>query len=162
MLLLTVNGNKILRSDNAEHKLKLLAAGMTRNVHVVHFFVNNLSTELHKLIDNPADGLFVTGNRRCRNNNVIVRTDKNLAVVGEGHSRKCRHRLSLTARCDKHNFVVRIAVYHIELYEYTLGNLKIAELSGNGNNIFKASARKSNLSAELCGNVDYLLNAVDI
>jgi ATP-dependent Lon protease len=38
----------------------------------------------------------------------------------------------------------------------------LAKLRSNGNNVFKTSSRKRNLSAKLCGNIYYLLNTVDV
>ena len=38
----------------------------------------------------------------------------------------------------------------------------LAKLRSNGNNVFKTSSRKCNLSAKLCGNIYYLLNTVDV
>ena len=162
VLLLAVNGNKKLRFNNSEHKLEFLAAGMAGNVNVIHLFVNNFRAELHQLVNDTADGLFVAGNGGCGNNNVIVRADGNLPVVGKRHSCQRGHRLALTARCDKHKLVCAVLIDKVKVNKHTVRHTQVAELTAYCNNIFKAAAGKRNLSAETFRNINYLLNTVDI
>ena len=47
----------------------------------VALFINDICSELHQLVNNVADGLFVTGNGICRNNNAVIWADGNLFVT---------------------------------------------------------------------------------
>ena len=117
VLLLTVYGDKEFRSCKTEHKLQLLLTGVSRNMHLVHSFVDNLCAELQQFIHYPADSLFIAGNGRCGNNNVVIGNNRNPSVLAECHSVKRRHRLALTARCDNYHFIGRIIIDAVNAYK---------------------------------------------
>ena len=135
---------------------------MTRNVYSVGLFVYNLCAELHKLVNDVADGLFVARYRRCRNYNIVVRAYVDVSVIRKRHPRQCGHRLALTARGYNDHILGRVLIYHINTYYLTLFNIEVAHLCTDGYYIFKASARERNFSAHLFGNVYNLLNAVHV
>ncbi len=56
---------------------------MTRHMNVIHTLIHNLGAKLHKLVYDNVDCLFVSGNGIRRNNNKVVWSHRNLAVVAE-------------------------------------------------------------------------------
>ncbi len=162
VLELAVNRNEIFRLDDAHNHFQLLLAGVAGDMNLVHLLIYDIRAELHQLVDDAADGLFVAGDRRCRDYNIIVRVNFDLAVIGERHTGQSTHRLALAARGDYNELVGGIAVYHIDIDDYPLGDIEITELRRDAHDIFKASADERDLAPEARRNIHYLLHAVDI
>ena len=162
MLLLTVHRNEEARTHHSEHELQLLLTGVSRNVDVIRLFVYYLGAQLHKLVDDLADHLLVSGNRRGRNNYEIARCYVDLTVVSVSHAVKCRHGLTLRARGDYYELVVGIAAQHIDIDQYSLGDAQIAELGRDVDDVDHAPAEDSDLTAVPFGSVDYLLYTVNV
>lgn len=128
----------------------------------VHLLIYDIRAELHQLVDDTADGLFVAGNRSCGNYNIIVWMNFDLTVIRERHAGQGAHRLALAARGDDNELIGGIAVYHIDIDNYPLGYIEIAELRRDAHDIFEASADERDLASEARRNIHYLLHAVDI
>ena len=123
MLLLAVKRDKVFGLNNAHHKLKLFLAGVTGNVNVVHTLVNHVCAALHKLVNNLAYKLFITGNRSCRNDKHIAGYYFNLPVIRKGDTVKRRERLALTARCYNNKLIGRIIPNHFNIDKHVLRKL---------------------------------------
>ena len=85
-----------------------------------------------------------------------------LTVIRERHAGQGAHRLALAARGDDNELIGGIAVYHIDIDNYPLGYIEIAELRRDAHDIFEASADERDLASEARRNIHYLLHAVDI
>ena len=159
---LAVNRNEIFRLDDAHYHFQLLLAGVAGDMDFVHLLIYDIRAELHQLVNDTADGLFVAGNRSCGNYNIIVRVNFDLTVIRERHAGQGAHRFALAARGDDNELIGGIAVYHIDIDNYPLGDVEIAELRRDAHDIFEASADERDLAPETCRNIHYLLHAVDI
>ena len=81
MLVFAVYRYKEFRLCQCKHHFKLVLAGVTRNVYLVHSLVYYLCTLLHKLVYELSDKLLVAGYRSSRNNDKIARCYRYLSVI---------------------------------------------------------------------------------
>ena len=81
MLVFAMDRYKELRLCQRKHHFKLVLAGMTRNVHLVHSLVYDLCTLLHQLVYELADKLLVARYRSSRNNDKVARCYRYLSVI---------------------------------------------------------------------------------
>ena len=129
MAIFAVNRNEKFRPHERMHQFQLLLARMTGSVNLRERFVNHVRADSEQLIDHTRNRLFIAGNRRGGNNDHVAFTDFELAVLGESHSRKTRHRLALTAGGHDSNFIVRIAVKIVRRDQLSLRNIQISQLA---------------------------------
>ena len=81
MLVFAVYRNKEFRLCQRKHHFKLVLAGVTRNVYLVHSLIYDLSALLHKFVYELADKLLIAGYRSCGNNDKVIRSYRHLSVV---------------------------------------------------------------------------------
>ena len=131
-------------------------------MNIVHSFINHACTGLHKLVDDPADKLFVAWDRVCRDYDKILRSYRDLSVLVVGHTRKRGHRLALASGSYYDELLRRYLSDLVYIDEYSLRKPYIVELDSRGEHIYHTSARDRDFASCHLGIVDYLLNAVDI
>ena len=86
MALLAVHGNEELRLGQRVDDLQLLAAGVAGDVQPLETVIDHVRTLAVQLVDDARDGLFVAGDGRGRDDDMVARLDFHLPVTGEGHA----------------------------------------------------------------------------
>jgi len=62
MAVFPVNRNKILRLCQVDHQLQLFPECMARYMNIRYFFIDDVGTLAVEIVDDLADGLFVSRN----------------------------------------------------------------------------------------------------
>ena len=157
-----VDRNEILRFDQAEHYFQLFLAGMTG---YMHFFIpagNDVSAELHEIVDSPAYACFITRNRCCGNDDRIARHNAHAAVIVRSHAGQAGHRFTLAARRQDQYLIGRIAVQFIRFNEDAFRHFQIAQFNGDLDIVDHTAAQDSDFALKQDGRIDGLLNTGDI
>ena len=85
-----------------------------------------------------------------------------LPVAAGGHAGKGAQGFALAAGGDQHHLFRRVLVQFIHTDEGALGDVHITQLLRHGSVIYHAAAAERHLAAILHGQVDDLLDAVDV
>ena len=162
LLELAVHRQEILGVRQREHQLLLLLAGMAGDMGVVHILVDDLGAQGQQAVDHLGDRLFVAGDGAGGDDDEIAGAHLDVAVAGLGHAGKRRQRLALAAGGDEHHLLRRVLVDLLNVDEDGVRHMQVAQLLGHlGVGDHAASAHR-HLAARLDGQVDDLLDAVDV
>ena len=123
---------------------------------------DNVRTFHAQFIDNLGYCLFIAWNGIGTENNSIVWFDGHFFVNAGCHSGEGSHGLSLAARGDQRNLLIRVIPKLVDLNERLVRNLQIPQLRGCADNIYHAPALHSHLPAVFIGRIDDLLHPVHI
>ena len=86
MALLAVERNEEARMQQRMHDLEFFLAGMAGDMQALELIVDNVCSLAVELVDDLADGLFVAGDSRGRDDHAVARLNFHLSVPGEGHA----------------------------------------------------------------------------
>ena len=145
-----------------QHQLLLFLAGVAGNMGIVHVFVNDLCAQGQKAVDHLGHGLFVAGDGAGRDNDKVSGTDLDGTVAGLRHTGQSGQRFTLAAGGDKDNLFRRVFVDLLDINQHIIRRMQIPQLPrhfGVGNH---AAAIDGHLAAILNGQVNDLLDAVDV
>jgi len=100
---LPMDRHKEARPREAKHHLVLLSAGMARNMDRGKLVVVHFGPCAVQVVNSAVDQLFVAWDGRRRDDDVVSRTDVDLAMLPHGHAYERRRGLALAARAgDRH------------------------------------------------------------
>ena len=162
LLVFAVDRQEILGSGQGQHQLLLFLAGVARDVDVVHALIDHLGAQQQQAVDDLGDALFVAGDGVGRDDDEIPRAHPHLAVAAGRHPGQSAQRLALAAGGDQDHLVGGVAVQLVDVDEGALRDVHIAQLLGHGGVVDHAAAAEGHLAALLDGQVDDLLDAVDV
>ena len=161
VFLLSVNRDKVLGPGQRLHQFQLFLAGVAGHVHVVHALVDHRAILLEQLIHHGAHGLLVAGDGPGGNDDEVVGVDGHLPVVGKGHAGQGGHGLPLAAGGDEHQLARLVPVDHVQVDEYPIRHMEVAQLAGNAHHVDHAPPRQGHFAAVLYGAVDDHLHPAD-
>ena len=115
-------------------------------MHAVALFINNICAQLIQMVNSARNQLFVARNRCCRDNNCITGHNIHLFVVIHRHASKRAHGLTLTTGSNNYDLIGSIVMCLINIDNFALGSLEIAQLLGNIYNIYHAATNNCHLA----------------
>ena len=119
-------------------------------------------TQQQQTVDDLGHALLVAGNGICRNDNEVAGAHAHLTVAAGCHTGKGTQGFALAAGGNEHYLLRRILVQLIHADEGALRDVHIAQLLSHGGIVDHAAAAEGHLAAILHGEVDDLLDAVDV
>ena len=162
LLVFTVDGQEILGLGQGEHQLLLLLTGVAGDVDIVHPLVDDLSAQQEQAVDDLGHALLVAGDGLGRDDDEVAGADPHLTVAAGSHAAQRAQRLTLTAGGHQHHLLRRILIDLVNADEGALRDVHIAQLLRHGRVVDHAAAAEGHLAAILHGEVDDLLDAVDV
>ena len=151
-----------LRTHQIMHQLNFLLAGMAGNMDPIALFVNDIRSQLVKMVNGTGNQLFVAGNGRSRDNDGIAGHNVHLFVVVHRHTSQRAHGLALTTGGNNYNLVRSIVMSFINIDNLALRSLQIAQLLGDVHYIHHAAADDCHLAVIFQSRVNHLLNTVNV
>ena len=162
LLIFAVDGQEILGSGQGEHQLLLFLTGVAGDMDVVHALIDDFCAQQEQTVDDLGHALLVAGDGLGRDDDEVAGADAHLTVAAGSHAAQGAQRLALTAGGHQHHLFRRILVYLIDADEGAFRDVHIAQLLSHGGIVDHAAAAEGHLAAILHGEVDDLLDAVDV
>ena len=132
---------------------------MAGDVQIGELVINNIRALAVKLIDDAADGLFVAGNGGGGDDDAVARLDLHLTVAGERHAVQRGHVFALRAGGNDDDLILRQRLDGVDVNQRAVGDLQIAQLHRDLQDVFHAAARDGDLAAVLVRGGDDALQA---
>ena len=161
-VILAMYGNEEFWAHQIVHELQFLTAGMAGHVDALVAAIDDVSPQLHEIVDGPGHQFLIARNGGSRNDDRITGHHRHLAMVGHGHTGQCRHRLALAAGSADDNLVRTEAIDFINVDNGPLRRVDIAQLHGDAHHVHHAAAQYGHPALIAHGGVDDLLDAMDI
>ena len=85
--------------------------------------INDLCALVEQLINDLADHIFVTGDRRSRDYDSVARLNIDLTVLGECHAVKRRHGFTLAAGGNDDHLFLRQLIYLVNVHYHVFRDI---------------------------------------
>jgi len=159
---LAVDRHKVRRLGHGHQELELLLATVTRDVNEGAVLIPHVAAKLGETVDDLLNGLLVTGDRRCREDDGIALVDGERLVFAVSHARKGRQRLALRTGAHDDDLIVGQVVDIKGIDNISIINVEITELARNTGVGEHGTSGHDDLAATLAGGVADLLQAMDV
>ena len=159
---LAVDRHKVCRLSHGHQELELLLATVARNVNEGAVLIPHVAAKLGEAVDDLLNGLLVTGDRRCREDDGIALVDGERLVLAVGHARKGRQRLALRTGAHDDDLVVGQVVNIKGIDDIGIIDVEITELACHAGVGEHGTTGHDDLAAALAGGVADLLQTMDV
>lgn len=159
---LAVDRHKVRRLGHGHQELELLLATVTRDVNEGAVLIPHVAAKLGEAVDDLLNGLLVTGDRRCREDDGIALVDGERLVLAVGHARKGRQGLALRTGAHDDDLVVGQVIDIEGIDDIGIIDVEITELARHTGVGEHGTTGHDDLAAALAGGVADLLQSMDV
>ena len=159
---LAVDRHKVRRLGHGHQELELLLATVTRDVNEGAVLIPHVAAKLGEAVDDLLNGLLVTGDRRCREDDGIALVDGERLVFAVSHARKGRQRLALRTGAHDDDLIVGQVIDIEGIDNIGIINVEITELARHTGVGEHGTTGHDDLAAALAGGVADLLQSMDV
>ena len=135
---------------------------MTGNVKRCVAVINDLGALVEQLVDDLADHVFIARNCGCGYYDPVAGGNVYLPVLRKRHAIQSGHSLALRAGRNYYDLILGQLIDLSKINEHIFRRVKISQNGCDAKNVFHTAPGDRNLALIFCGNVDYLLQSVNI
>ena len=159
---LAVQGYEIARTGELNHGLQLFLAGMPRHVDLRRALVADMGAPPVEVVDEVADGLFVSGDESRRQHHHVAGLYPDGPVLVEGHAVEHGKRLSLASGGEETKPVGGDVLPILVVRHDVRRQLEVTKVGGDSRVVDDAPSAEDQLAPEVGRQLRHLLDARDM
>src|SRR5690606_4407436 len=156
-----VDRHEVPRPHHVEHVQQLSRGCVPGDVDQGVALVDDFGAPAGQAVDDPVDGVLVSGDERGSQDDRVPGFDVDL-VVPVGHAAQGGHGLALGAGAHQDDFVGGQRLEVARVHEQVAGDFEVAELPGDVHVADHGAAHEGDFAAVGLGRVEDLLDPVDV
>src|SRR3990167_8539062 len=149
MAIFSMYWNKKTRPYGFNHLSEFPRIGMSRNMHIGHFFIKDFRSSSIKIVNQTRDGFFISRNKFRRQNDPISFFNFNLLMLSLRHAPQRRMFLSLRSRTNHNQLFGTIVIDFLSIDQNSSSfGVNKTLVDRNGDIGFNAASHENHASLE--------------